>query len=91
MSILGSLIIGGVIGWLAAQLLGRSEGVFASIVIGIIGSLIGSILALLIGHRTMDYFSLSLSDLVWPFIGSLIFVGILNIFQNRSHNNTLYK
>ena len=41
MSILVAIILGGLVGYIAARLLGRDEGILASVVIGVIGSFIG--------------------------------------------------
>jgi len=68
MSIVIFIILGGVVGWLASQLLGRDDGVVGSIVIGIIGSFIGSFVSQLLTSGT-SYLSLSWSGLLWSLIG----------------------
>jgi uncharacterized membrane protein YeaQ/YmgE (transglycosylase-associated protein family) len=83
MGILITLLIGGFIGWLAASLMGRSEGVFASIGIGIVGAIIGNVLSHLFGAGSVWAFSFS--DVLWAFVGALLFVGLLNALQRRSH------
>jgi uncharacterized membrane protein YeaQ/YmgE (transglycosylase-associated protein family) len=84
MSLLTALIIGGIVGWLAAQIAGRDEGLIGSIAIGVVGAIIGSFLAQAFGSTTV-FGAISLPGIVWAFIGSLILVVILNAFQYRSH------
>jgi uncharacterized membrane protein YeaQ/YmgE (transglycosylase-associated protein family) len=84
MNILLMLIIGGLIGWLAAALSGREEGIVASIIIGIIGSFIGGFLSALTTGSTISM-SFSWPGLFWSFIGSLVLVAILNMAQHRPH------
>ena len=48
MSILVIIILGGLVGWIASMIMGREEGLFASIVIGIIGSFIGGFISSLL-------------------------------------------
>lgn len=85
MSLLVALIIGGIVGWVASQLGGRNEGLFASVAIGVVGSVIGGILsATLTGG---DYLLFTWPGLFWSFVGSIIFVTLLNLFQRRRTHN----
>lgn len=89
MNILATLLLGGFIGWLAAAILGRDEGIFASILIGIVGSFIGGIVSVLFtgGNRAMLAFSWM--GLFWSFIGAVILVAILNaVFGPHRHKIT---
>ena len=86
MSIIVTLIVGGIIGWLGARAVGRDEGILMSVVIGIIGAFIGSWIASLIGTGTTGYLMVSWASLIWSFIGAVIFAAILNTFSHRSHH-----
>lgn len=88
MSIIVFIILGGVVGWLAAMLLGRREGILASIVIGIVGSFIGSFVSRLFVGSDQSYLSISAVGLFWSFIGAIILVALLNLFT-RSHHHSL--
>ncbi|HEY4160775.1 MAG TPA: GlsB/YeaQ/YmgE family stress response membrane protein [Candidatus Saccharimonadales bacterium] len=88
MSIIISLIIGGVIGWLAAKVAGRNEGIIASMAIGIVGSIIGGFLSVVLGAGGHAYLSFSWASVAWSFIGALILVLILNALQHNSHHST---
>jgi len=87
MSIIVFLIIGGIIGWLAARVMGRDEGVFASVIIGIIGAFIGSWIARAIGTTTNTYLAFSWSGVLWSFIGAIVLVAIMNAFQHRTRHH----
>jgi len=85
MSILMMIIVGGLIGWAGARVMGREEGVFGSIVIGIIGAFIGTALANLLGSGSESYTSLTWSGVLWSFIGAIVLAALLNAFQSRRH------
>jgi uncharacterized membrane protein YeaQ/YmgE (transglycosylase-associated protein family) len=86
MSLLMVLIVGGIVGWLAAAVAGRDEGVIGSITIGVVGALIGSVLANIFG-ASGTYLSVSWSGLFWTFVGALILSVLLNAIQRRhSHS-----
>ncbi|MES2495825.1 MAG: GlsB/YeaQ/YmgE family stress response membrane protein [Pseudomonadota bacterium] len=81
-----ALIVGGVAGWLASIVMGRNAtmGIFWNIVVGCIGSLIGNALSgPLFGVRgSVQHFSLT--GLLIAFVGAVVLLGILNLFQRRS-------
>ena len=56
MGILSSIVLGGVVGWLAGKIMrGRGFGVIANIVVGMISSFIGGcLLGLVKGNMIMD-------------------------------------
>lgn len=87
MSIIVFIILGGLVGWIASHLMGRREGVIASVIIGIVGSFIGSLIAqLFTGDRS--YLSLTWSGIIWSLIGAVVLVAIMNaISRPRSHTN----
>lgn len=86
MSVIVYIILGGIVGWLAAKLLGRTEGILASIVIGIVGSFIGSLISRLFTGSDQSYLTFSWNGLFWSLIGSLALVVILNAIQRPRHN-----
>ena len=89
MGLLIAIIIGGLIGWLAAMISGRDEGIFGSIIIGIIGSFIGGALSTLFGSGSQNYLSFTWTGLFWTFLGSLVLVVILNAVQGSSTRSRL--
>lgn len=87
MSLLVALIIGGLIGYAAAAMLGRREGIIASVIIGIVGSFIGSVISMLFTGGDRAALSLSWSSVLWSFLGAVILVAIMNAIQRPHHNN----
>ena len=88
MGIIVMLILGGLVGWIAAGLLGRSEGVLMSVVIGIVGSFLGGLLSQVFTGGNQAVLAFTWVGLFWSFIGAILLVAILNIFQgNRTHHN----
>ena len=78
-----ALIVGGVAGWLASIVMNRdaSMGIFWNIVVGIIGSLIGNLLAgPLLGISTSVQ-EFSISGLLVALVGAIVLLGIVNLVQ----------
>ncbi len=89
MNLIVVLVLGAIIGWLGAHIMGRDEGIIPSVLIGIVGAIIGSALARLVGSGSQSYFMFSWSGVVWSLIGAVIFSALLNAFQHRSHHSAL--
>jgi len=89
MSIIVFLVLGALVGWAAAELMGRHEGLLASIVIGIVGSFIGSWISELFTGSDRSYLTLSWVGIFWSFIGAVVLVGILNMFSHRHTNDVM--
>jgi uncharacterized membrane protein YeaQ/YmgE (transglycosylase-associated protein family) len=85
MSIIVAIILGGLVGYIAARVMGREEGILASIVIGIIGSFLGSFISRLFTGNDQSFLSFSWMGLFWSFIGSIILVAIMNAMSHRHH------
>lgn len=86
MTILTILIVGGLVGWLASRLMGRDEGIFASILIGIVGSFIGSFVSMLFTGSDRSYLAFSWTGIIWSLIGAVILVAIMNAMSSRRHH-----
>ena len=86
MSIIMFIILGAIIGWIASRLMGREEGFFGSMAIGIVGAFIGSLVAQLFRSAGTSYLSLSWSGFIWSLIGAIILVAILNASSGRRHH-----
>lgn len=89
MGIIVAIILGALVGWIAARLMGRHEGILASIIIGIIGSFIGSLISQLFTGSDRSFLAFDMSGLVWSLVGAVILVAILNAVQGRSHHTTV--
>lgn len=79
------ILVGAVIGWLASRMMSTDEqqGAFANIVIGIVGSLLGSWLfgnVLGIGGAGAAG-SLSLWGVIWGVLGAVVLIAILKALK----------
>jgi uncharacterized membrane protein YeaQ/YmgE (transglycosylase-associated protein family) len=80
-----ALIIGGVIGWLASVIMrtDAQQGIFLNIVVGIIGSLLGSFLlgSLFGAEGNIMNNALDGGVLLAAFVGALILLAVVNLFR----------
>lgn len=77
-----AVIVGGIAGWLASMVMNRdaSMGIFANIVVGCIGSVIGNALSRQFGYvGTIQ--EVSLTGLLIAFIGAAILLAVVNLIQ----------
>ena len=85
MGLIITLIVGGVIGWLASLVMrtDAQQGIILNIVVGIVGAFLGNFLGGLFGAGA----SLSTFDpvgLLWAFIGALVLLAIINLVRRGS-------
>ena len=78
-----AIIVGGVAGWLASMVMARdaSMGIFLNIVVGIIGAVIGNLLAgpLLGIDTTIQTFNLP--GFLVAIVGAIVLLAIVNLVQ----------
>jgi uncharacterized membrane protein YeaQ/YmgE (transglycosylase-associated protein family) len=77
-----ALIVGGIAGWLASMAMNRdgSMGIFANILVGCIGSVIGNAISQYVGlGGTVQEFSLT--GLVIAFVGAVVLLAVVNLIQ----------
>ncbi|WP_347302414.1 GlsB/YeaQ/YmgE family stress response membrane protein [Croceibacterium sp. TMG7-5b_MA50] len=78
-----AIIVGGVAGWLASMVMNRdaSMGIFWNIVVGIIGALIGNVLAgALFGVQgTIQTFNIT--GFIIAIVGAIVLLAIVNLVQ----------
>jgi len=87
MSLIAMLVLGGLVGWIAAAVMGRDEGVVASVIIGIVGSIIGGFASTLFTGGDQAALALTWSGLFWSFVGAVVLVAIMNAVQSsRRHH-----
>ena len=77
-----AIIVGGVAGWLASLVMNRdaSMGIFWNVVVGIIGSVVGNVLAGFVGlGGSIQEFSIQ--GFVIAIVGAIVLLGIVNLVQ----------
>jgi uncharacterized membrane protein YeaQ/YmgE (transglycosylase-associated protein family) len=88
MNIILALIIGGIIGWLASIVMrtNAQQGILLNIVVGIVGSLLGSfLLGRFFGAEGSIMNSpLDVGTLIAAFVGALLLLAIVNLFTRRA-------
>ena len=85
MNLIIALIVGGVIGWLASIVMrtDAQQGILLNIVVGIVGSLLGSfLLGRLFGAEgNILEAPLSLPTILAALVGAIILLAIVNLFR----------
>jgi uncharacterized membrane protein YeaQ/YmgE (transglycosylase-associated protein family) len=82
---IGTLLIGGLAGWIAEKLTKSSMGLIMNIVVGIIGAYIGGFLANALGLRLGEIFSgWFWGNLLVAVIGAVILLVVVKMFRGRS-------
>lgn len=77
MGLIGWIVLGGLAGWVASMVMktDKSMGVFANIIVGVVGALIGGFLVSILGGQGVTGFN------VWSFLvallGSVILLAIV--------------
>lgn len=83
MGLIIAILLGALVGHIAARISGRHEGFIVSTIIGVLGALLGNFVSYLFGGGKIAYLTLSLSGLLWSFLGAIVVVAILNFLQRR--------
>ncbi len=81
MGLIGWIILGALAGWIASMFTGnnRRMGIFANIIVGVIGSSIGGfVFNLLGGHGVTGY---NLWSLIVAVVGSVILLTVVNAIR----------
>ena len=85
MNLILALIIGGIIGWLASIVMrtDAQQGILLNIVVGIVGSLLGSFLlgGLFGASGNLMGGAFDLGSLLAAFVGALILLAVVNLFR----------
>lgn len=78
-----AIIVGAIIGWLASLVMHSREGLFAHILIGIIGAALGRwLFADVLGFGSAaSAGSVSWSGFFWGVLGAVILIGLLRAFH----------
>lgn len=81
---LGTLLIGGLAGWIAEKVMKTDHGIIMNIVVGIIGSYIGAFLANALGIRLGELFSgWFLGNLIVAAAGAIVLLFAVKLVRSR--------
>jgi uncharacterized membrane protein YeaQ/YmgE (transglycosylase-associated protein family) len=86
MGLIITLIVGGVIGWLASIVMrtDAQQGIILNVVVGIVGAFLGTFISGLVGGRGADLSSFDPISLLWAFLGAIVLLGIINLVRRGS-------
>ncbi|MDD2371091.1 MAG: GlsB/YeaQ/YmgE family stress response membrane protein [Firmicutes bacterium] len=84
MGIFSWIIIGGLSGWIASKIAGKSRslGLVGNVVIGIIGALIGAFILNLLTGNPVDL-TFSFQSLLVSIFGSVVLLTVINLFKSN--------
>jgi uncharacterized membrane protein YeaQ/YmgE (transglycosylase-associated protein family) len=83
--ILGTILIGGIAGWIAEKVTSSDMGLLMNIVTGIVGSFIGAFLANLLGLRLTELFQgWFLGNLIVSAVGAIVLLLVIKAIRGRS-------
>jgi uncharacterized membrane protein YeaQ/YmgE (transglycosylase-associated protein family) len=85
MGILSWILVGLIAGWLADSMMkGRGQGVVFSIVLGIVGALVGGFLASELLGITNAVNGFNIGTLIVAFLGAVITIAVVRALPGRS-------
>ena len=78
-----AIIVGGVAGWLASMVMARdaSMGIFLNIIVGIIGAVLGNLLAGPLFGIDTTIQTFNLPGFLVAIVGAIVLLGIVNLVQ----------
>ncbi len=85
MGIIGWLIFGGLVGWLASKIMGTDaqQGILLNVIVGIVGALIGGFLWGLLTNDPTPYQFFDIGSWVTAIVGSCILLYLVRMFTQR--------
>ncbi len=88
MNFIISLILGGIIGWLASKVMNTDaqQGIFLNIVVGVVGSMLGKFVAgNFLGMGGMGLRDgIDLPSIAVAFVGAIVLLGVVNLVRRGS-------
>ena len=82
--VFGTILIGGLAGWIAEKLTGSDMGIFLNIIVGIIGAFIGAFVAEALGIRLGEIFQgWFWGNLIVSVFGAVLLLAGLKLVRGR--------
>ena len=87
MGLIVAIILGAIVGWAASKVMGRDHGFLMYLVIGVVGSFIGSLVSQMFTGTDASILAFSWMGLFWSFVGAIILLVIVNALSGRRHHH----
>nr|WP_295661787.1 GlsB/YeaQ/YmgE family stress response membrane protein [Polymorphobacter sp.] len=78
------LIVGGVVGWLAALIMRDNNGVIVNIIVGIVGAFLGG---LIMARGDINNSPLTIGSFAVSLLGAVILLGVVNFVRRGTVRN----
>ena len=87
MGIIGWLIFGGLVGWIASKIMGTDaqQGVFLNIVVGVVGAFLGGFLWGMISGSPEPYQFWDIGSWVTAVVGASVLLWLVSLLQGSPH------
>ena len=82
MGIIAWIVLGAIAGWLTNMIMGGGEGVIATVILGIVGAVVGGYLAGTV-LKVADVTGINIESIVVAVIGGVIVVAVYRLFMTR--------
>ncbi len=82
MGIIAWIVLGAIAGWITNMIMGGSEGVIETIILGIIGAVVGGWLAGTV-LKVADVTGINIESIVVAVVGAVIVVAVYRMFVGR--------
>ncbi len=79
MGLIGLLVVGFIAGWIAQKVMKRDHGMFKNILVGIIGSFVGGLLAGGLGIVAIGF----VGNIVIAAVGAVLFLWVYDQIRNK--------
>ena len=79
MGLIGLLVVGFIAGWIAQKIMKRDHGMFKNILVGIIGSFVGGLLAGGLGIVAIGF----IGNIVIAAVGAVVFLWVYDQIRNK--------
>ena len=79
MGVIGLLVVGFIAGWIAQKVMNRDHGMFKNILVGIIGSFVGGLLAGGLGIVAIGF----IGNIVIAAVGAVVFLWVYDQIRNK--------
>ena len=86
MSIIGWLIFGGLVGWIASKIMGTDaqQGILLNIIVGVVGAVLGGFLWGMLTHDSDPYKFWSMGSWVTAIVGSSVLLWLTSFMRSPS-------